>query len=139
MDTNVKLAFVEAVEAALALGDLGKAEELLAIADSLYPGDLTPFLQANADRLHARLDAARGAREGVEERFRSAAGLFREFDFVFNLAVTQLEHGEWLEAQGRAEEAQPLLAEASETFERLAATPWSERAQRAGAEAVAAS
>ena len=63
----------------------------------------------------------------VEERFRSAAGLFREFGLVFHLAVTQLEHGEWLVAQDRAEDAQPLLAEARETFERLQATPWLER------------
>jgi tetratricopeptide (TPR) repeat protein len=126
-DTSVKAGLVEAIEAALALPNLDKAEELLAIADSLDPGDRTPFLQANAARLHARLDAARGEHEHVEERFRSAAGLFREFGLVFHLAVTQLEHGEWLVAQGRADEAHPLLAEAHETFERLQATPWLER------------
>jgi hypothetical protein len=44
------------------------------------------------------------------------------------LAVTQLEHGEWLVGQGRADDAEPLLAEARETFERLSAKPWLERA-----------
>jgi hypothetical protein len=33
-------------------------------------------------------------------------------------------------AHDRGEEAQPLLAEAHETFERLEATPWLERAAR---------
>jgi hypothetical protein len=34
---------------------------------------------------------------------------------------------EWLTGQGRAGEAQPLLAEARNTFERLEARPWLER------------
>jgi len=38
--------------------------------------------------------------------------------------VTLLQHGEWLVAQGRADEAAPLLAEAREIFERLEVTPW---------------
>jgi len=47
---------------------------------------------------------------------------------VFWLAVTQLEHGEWLVGQGRPSEAEPRLAEAGEIFERLEARPWLERA-----------
>ena len=38
-----------------------------------------------------------------------------------------LEYGEWLTAEGRAAEAEPLLAEAREIFERLEARPWLER------------
>jgi tetratricopeptide (TPR) repeat protein len=129
-DPRIKHGLVEAIEAALALPDLDKAEELLAIPASLEPGELTPFLQANTARLRARLDAARGNPEQVEERFRSAASLFREFDLVFHLAVTQLEHAEWLAGQGRAKDAQPLLVEARETFDRLQATPWLLRAAR---------
>ncbi len=129
-DKAIKMGFVEACEAALALPDLDKAEELLGIAESLEPGDRRPFLQANSLRLRARLDAARGRRDGIDERLRNAASMFREFDFVFHLAVTQLEHGEWLAAEGRDAEAQPLLAEAYGTFERLQATPWLERATR---------
>lgn len=45
--------------------------------------------------------------------------------------MTLLEQGEWLMAQDRGEEAQPLLAEAREAFERLQATPWLERAAQA--------
>lgn len=52
----------------------------------------------------------------------------REHSLIFDLAVTELEHGEWLVRQGRSDETEPLLAEAQETFERLEATPWLERA-----------
>jgi predicted ATPase len=126
-DTSVKTALVEATEAALALPDLDKGDELLAIAASLQPGELTPFLQANTARLRARLSAARGEQDGIDERFRSAAGLCREFGLVFHLAVTQLEHAEWLTTQKRSGEAQPLLSEAGQTFDRLQAKPWLER------------
>ena len=126
-DTSIKLSLVEATEAALALLDLDKAEHLLAIPESLNPGELTPFLQANTARLRARLDAAHGNHERVEERFRTAASLFREFGLPFHLAVTQLEHAEWLTAPGSTDDAQPLLAEAHQTFDQLQATPWLQR------------
>jgi predicted ATPase/class 3 adenylate cyclase len=126
-DLNVKYGLVEATEAALAIPDLDKAEELLAIQESLDPGQLTPLLQANSARLRARLDAARGDHDQVDDRFHSAASVFREFGLVFHLAVTQLEHAEWLTTQKRSDEAQPLLSEARQTFEQLQATPWLER------------
>jgi hypothetical protein len=43
-----------------------------------------------------------------------------------------LEHAESLRARGLPEKAEPLLAEARATFERLEATPWLERLERAG-------
>jgi tetratricopeptide (TPR) repeat protein len=126
-DTNLKAALVEAIEAALALPDLDQAEELLAIPGSLDPGVLTPFLHASSVRLRARLDAARGNHEQVDERFRTAAAICREFGLTFHLAVTQLEHAEWLITQGRNDEAQLLLDEARQSFEQLQAAPWLER------------
>ena len=54
----------------------------------------------------------------------SAAGGFREYNFPFWLAVTQLEHAEWLATRGRTEEAAPRLVEAREIFDGLGATPW---------------
>ena len=127
-DTHIKLALVEATEAALSLSNLDKAEELLTIPESLDPGQLTPFLQAQTARLRARLDAAHGEQQGIDERFRSAASLFRECGVIFHLAVTQVEHAQWLAGEGRSEDAQPLLVEARGTFEHLRAIPWLERA-----------
>ena len=57
---------------------------------------------------------------------------------VFYLAVTELEHGEWLAPRGRRDEAEPRLAEAREIFERLGATPWLERAAAVATLAVTA-
>jgi predicted ATPase/class 3 adenylate cyclase len=130
-DSAIKACLVGAIEAALAIPDLEKAEGLLTTTESLDPGELTPFLHANTARLRARLDAARGDHERVEDRFRSAANLFREFGLVFHVAVTQVEHAAWLASHQRADEADPLLAEARRTFEQLKATPWLERTAQA--------
>jgi class 3 adenylate cyclase/tetratricopeptide (TPR) repeat protein len=123
----VKAGFVWAVEAAFALGNLGKVEELLGAAEVLPPGHRPPLLQAQAARVRARLAAARGKRDGVEAGFKAAAGMLRELGVPFWLAVTLLEHGEWLASGAGAERAEPLFAEASVIFERLAARPWLER------------
>ena len=124
-----KQAFVWAVASAFALGDRGSVVELLEPVESTPAGLRSPFLEGHVHRARARLD-------GIEQRFKSAAGVFREYGFPFWLAVTQLEHGEWLIGEGRAGEAEPLLAEARETFERLEAAPWLERV--AGQAGVAA-
>ena len=126
-----KQAFVTAVEAAIALPDLAKAEELVAVVEALPPGSSSQFLQAQSTRFRARLAAQRGDGTDVERRFKGASGLFRELALPFYLAVTQLEHGEWLATQGRPDEAEPLLTEARELFERLEARPWLERTARA--------
>jgi hypothetical protein len=127
----VKAVLLEATEAALALPDLDKADELLAIPEALDPGQLTPLLHAHSLRLRARLDAARDNHQQVDEHFRAATALYREFDLTFHQAVSQLEHAGWLTGQDRGEEAEPLLTEAHHTFEQLQATPWRERTARA--------
>ena len=70
---------------------------------------------------------------GDEERFKAAAGGFREYGIPFWLAVTQLEHAESQAASSRADEAARLVEEAREIFTRLGATPWLERADALGA------
>jgi class 3 adenylate cyclase/tetratricopeptide (TPR) repeat protein len=123
----VKESFVVAVEAALALDEVSRAEELLAVVDALPLGISPQFLQAHSARFRARLAARGGDVEEADRLFRRGAGLFRELGFPFYLAVTLLEQGEWLVAQGRRDEAEPLLVEAREIFERLEAKPWLER------------
>jgi hypothetical protein len=70
-------------------------------------------------------------------RLSSAARLYREIETPFDLAQVELEHGEWLSEQSRAEEAEPLLAEAEEIFTRLRARPWLERVQHARSRTLA--
>jgi tetratricopeptide (TPR) repeat protein len=121
---SVKLGFLHAAEGALALGDRAKANELLEIVEALPPGLSAPFFGATAQRFRAHLA---GDDPGADRHFTVAAAQFRGADLPFYLAVVQLEHGEWLIARGRPDDAQPLLAEARETFEHLQAQPWLER------------
>ena len=123
----VKAGFVWGVEAAFALGNLGKVEELLAAVEVLPPGHRPPLLQAQATRVRARLAAARGERDGVEVGFKAAAGMLRELGLPFWLAVTLLEYAEWLAKDGDAKRAEPLLTEARAIFMGLGAQPWLDR------------
>jgi class 3 adenylate cyclase/tetratricopeptide (TPR) repeat protein len=129
----IKRAFVQAMEAALELGDTTKAEELLGIVESARPGLVTPYLRAHAARFAARLAAERGDDESVETGFMAAVLGFRGIGMPFDLAVTLLEHAEWLTTQDRAPEALPSLEEATEIFDRLLATPWLERTSKVAA------
>jgi class 3 adenylate cyclase/tetratricopeptide (TPR) repeat protein len=121
---DAKLSLGEGLESALALGRLDKVEELLGRIDGIPPGKRPPLLRAQSARFRARLCAARGDDASVEQGFKTAGGIFREHGLVFFVAVTELEHAEWLLAQGRSDGAEPLLAEAREIFERLEATSW---------------
>jgi hypothetical protein len=48
----------------------------------------------------------------------------------FYLAVTELEHAEWLTAESRGEEAAPLVEEARTIFGELNAAPWLGRVEK---------
>jgi len=121
---DVKHGFRHALEAALALGERGRAEELLTLVEGLPVGLRPPYLDATARRFRARLA---GDEPAADRAFTAAAATLRELDLGFDLAVVELEHGERLVARGRAGDAQPLLAEARDAFERLRATPWLDR------------
>jgi class 3 adenylate cyclase/tetratricopeptide (TPR) repeat protein len=135
----VKEGLVQTLEAAFTLGDSEKIEQLLGAVESLRPGELTPYLRAQGARFGARLAATRNESASVEPGFRAAAQQFRELSFSFHMAVTTLEHGEWLVANDRADDAKPLLDEAREIFERLKARPWLERLEKVTSPSLAVS
>jgi hypothetical protein len=122
----VPMSIAAAGDAALALGSLERVEDILRQTAAFKPAQRTQSLQAHEARIVARLAAAHGD-ERADSHFRRAVARFREIGMRFWLAVTLLEHGEWLAGHGRAEEAESLLGEARETFERLRAAPWLER------------
>jgi tetratricopeptide (TPR) repeat protein len=124
---TVKEAFALAVQAAFELGQLDKVDELLNVVERRPPGLRPQFLNATAARFRAQLAASEGSPDEADHLFKGAAGLFQELRVPFYLAVTRLEHAEWLAGQDREEEAQPLVAEARNIFERLEAQPWLER------------
>jgi hypothetical protein len=125
-----KEAFVVAVEAALALDDVERAEELLTIVEEIPPGNRPQFLQAHSLRFRARLAARSGDGELAEVHFGAAAALFRELGLPFYLAVALLEQAEWLSTQKRGDEVASPAGEAHDIFERLQAAPWLERLAR---------
>jgi class 3 adenylate cyclase len=125
---TMKQALVESLEAAFALGDTEKVQELVSRIDALRPGERPRLLDAHAHRVRAKLT-------GDEAGSKAAAALFRELSLPFWLAVTLLERAELLVEQGRAADAEPLLAEAREIFKRLEATPWLERIETVDREA----
>ena len=129
-NAEFKEVLVTALEAAFAVGDLEKLAQLISIVHSAAPGEVTPWLRAQAARLSAHVEAARGQHDVVRGDFAIAEGGFRHLGAVFDLAVTELEHAEWLSKQGRNDEAEPLLGAAATTFDRLAARPWLERVRR---------
>jgi class 3 adenylate cyclase/tetratricopeptide (TPR) repeat protein len=120
---SVKLALVEALEAAFSLADTDRVQELVDDIEALRPGERPPLLEAHSLRFRSKLSAEEGG-------FKAATALFRELSLTFWLAVTLLEHGELLAEHDRAAAAEPLLEEAREIFERLEATPWLERVDR---------
>jgi hypothetical protein len=117
----VKHGVSDALDAALSLGDTARLEELLAFVDELPAVRRPPYLDAQALRVRAR-------RDGDNAGFTAAAARFHALGIPFWAAVTRLEHAE---ALGGGDEAERLLAEARETFERLGAKPWLERVDAA--------
>jgi class 3 adenylate cyclase/tetratricopeptide (TPR) repeat protein len=135
---SMKTALVEAVESAFSLGDHTKVRELVGWIDGLRPGERPPYLRAQAARFRARLRAVGGSAD-VEPAFTEAEETFTEIGMPFWFAVTQLEHTEWLIANGRDTEAGSMLADATHTFERLQARPWLDRSMKSAPAAVVAS
>ena len=124
----VKEGVITGLEAALALGDQGKVEEILAMIRTDPNGRRMSFFQAHGARLEAR--SADDADDAVERLYRSAIGSFREIGFPFWLAVSLVEYGEWLEARGRGPDVAPVVLEARSIFEGLQAKPWIDRVDR---------
>ncbi|MGA7363194.1 MAG: adenylate/guanylate cyclase domain-containing protein [Candidatus Dormiibacterota bacterium] len=123
----VKSAMVQAAEAAHELGNSDRVDELLEIVRAALPGQVSPWLRAQAARLSARASADTGDHEAVEAGFQGAEAGFRELGTPFDLGVALTEHAEWLITRGRQEAVGKLRGEAYEIFEKLKAQPWLER------------
>jgi predicted ATPase/class 3 adenylate cyclase len=127
---GAKLGFLHALEATRALADQAKLTELLEIVEALPTGLRPPFLDATAHRFRAHLA---GDDPSADRQFTAAEAGFRALELPFYLAVVQLEHAEWLNRQNRHTDAEPVLAEARDTFEHLQAAPWLQRLDAAQA------
>jgi class 3 adenylate cyclase/tetratricopeptide (TPR) repeat protein len=134
---DAKMGFMWALEAAIAMGDRAKAEEIMERIEAIPPGLRPPSLGAHVNRARARL-ADSGERGEMHAAV--AATTFRELGLRFWAAVAQVERAELLQGDGRGDEAEALAAEARAVFAELGAALWIARADavsnRASAEAV---
>jgi DNA-binding CsgD family transcriptional regulator len=110
------------VEAAVRLGRPEAAAEPLALFEAWSRNTGQSWTTALALRCRALLD-------GDEGHFRAALGLHEQDDRPFEEARTRLLYGEWLRREKRKADARTHLAAALETFERLGALPWADRAR----------
>ncbi len=124
------LTIVDAVEAALATGDLAWVKQRLEMLKALKPGQLRPSLKAHLARLQARLLARAGDRVEAQAGYALAVARFRDLDHPFPLATTLLEEAELLQEADLPGEVAELAGEALPILERLKAQPWVERARR---------
>jgi tetratricopeptide (TPR) repeat protein len=122
---DAKMGFMWAIEAALALGDRARAEELVARIEEIPRGLRSPSMGAHANRARARMA---DTLEMASMHFAVAEATFDGLGMPFWRAVTELEQAERLAAAGQAGEAAPLLAAARATFAELRAAPWLARA-----------
>ncbi|MEU8894221.1 AAA family ATPase [Nocardia sp. NPDC048505] len=110
------------LEAAVRLGAAERAGDALERLETWAANSAQPWVAALAHRCRALTAPDSSA----ERHFRSALELGGR---PFEQARTQLLYGEWLRRARRKVDARTQLQPALETFDRLAATPWADRAR----------
>ncbi|WP_109033235.1 helix-turn-helix transcriptional regulator [Streptomyces rubrogriseus] len=90
---------------------------------------LAPGMSARLSLLVERGRALLAEPEHAERHFRAALAGEAGEQWPFERAQTRLDYGEWLRRQRRVAEARPLLTGALDTFRRLGARPWIDRAK----------
>ena len=115
---------LELAEAYARAGRADDAEATLASFDRSQLAAVSLF-RAHAERCRGLLADA----EEFETHFHQALDLHAQVESPFALARTRLCYGEQLRRAGRRVDARDQLRAALETFERIAAEPWAERAR----------
>ncbi|MFE7563250.1 AAA family ATPase [Kitasatospora sp. NPDC057500] len=122
---GVTRAVPDLVEAAVRLGEPQRAaepyERFARWADAAGTGW--------AEALRLRCQALLGPDGSAESAYLAALELHEGTHRPFEQARTALLYGEWLRRERRRTDARPHLGAALETFERLGAVPWADRAR----------
>lgn len=112
------------IEAAVRIGEPDRAAGPLARFAGWAEDAGQPWIDALVQRCRALLASGTAA-----ERHYRAALEIHEQHRPMELARTQLLYGEWLRRARRATESRTQLRSALETFDRLGAAPWADRAR----------
>jgi tetratricopeptide (TPR) repeat protein len=123
-----RIGFPPAITAAVSLGRLGDAANLLSLLAE-RPGHVPPYLRAHLARGHGLVAAARGEVETAESHLGAAIATLASLGFPYWLAVVQTDLSGVLISEGRAAVARPLVDEAVVTLRRLNASPALQRAE----------
>ncbi|MEV4806217.1 AAA family ATPase [Nonomuraea sp. NPDC049421] len=103
----------------------GRREDAAGLLDRAAGLNLSVRITAQLNRGRALLAEP----DHAEPYFLAALADDAGEQWPFERAQTRLDYGEWLRRRRRIAEARPLLTAALETFRRLGARPWAERAE----------
>ena len=113
------------VLAAVAAGDVERAERMLAPVETAGAGIVSPALAAEWHWLRGLVLALRGDPPAeVEAELRTGIAALEAFGAIGLRAQAQEDLARWLVAQGRAPEAEPLVVAARMTYEQIGADGW---------------
>jgi DNA-binding CsgD family transcriptional regulator len=119
----------DAIEAAVAVGDLDRAESLVARLEERAARSRIPWSLAVAARCRALVLAAGGEPEPAAEALERALVEHERCPVPFERARTLLLQGQVLRRLKRKRQARAALEEALGTFRRLGAAPWVARTE----------
>ena len=125
----VRLSLPDAIDAALAIGDLEAADRLLGLCADRPLGEVPPFLRAQVTRAKALVARERGEDDHVAENLLAAEAAFRDLGYPYWTARVQVDRAEWLARRRRLDESAGVASGAAATFEAIGAAPMLARAR----------
>jgi class 3 adenylate cyclase len=138
LDEDMAHVWPLAVEWALADGKFDDARRVLAVADSVPLGRLSPLLRAQLLRMRGTLNAldpgSTASLEAIESDLRGGIDALGVAGVVPDRARAQAMLGTWLLQRGRNDEATPLLEAARDTYVSLGSQGWLDELSEAIAE-----
>ncbi len=120
---SLRLLWPDTIGAAIGLGRLDVAAELVEMLEAEPRGRLSPYLRAELHRAKGLLSAGRESHDEVEAELRTAVDDLRGLGYPFPTARAQIDLAAWLIGQGRQAEAAQLLADAVAMLTPLRAAP----------------
>ena len=125
----VRLSFPDALDAAIAIGDLEAADRLLELFANRPLGEIPQFLRAQVTRAKALLAIARAMTPASRTTSSLPRRLSAALGYPVWLARAQLDRAEWLARQGRLVESAGIAEQAATGFETVGAIPMLARAR----------
>ena len=118
-----RIGFPTAIEAAVAVGEVGQATALLRLLAEVPPGHVPPFLRAERARGEGLVAALVGDTVTARARFGAAIEELTSLGYPYWLARAQTGLARVLIDDDRSGEAQPVLDEAVAELRKLRAAP----------------